>query len=81
MKGNSRKLMWGLTAFLTLVFILVTYMTHRAVPFMMDDIWYSTMLYDESIPIASLSDIVESQVWHYNNWRSEERRVGKECRG
>ena len=68
MKGNSRKLMWGLTAFLTLVFILVTYMTHRAVPFMMDDIWYSTMLYDESIPIASLSDIVESQVWHYNNW-------------
>ena len=68
MKENSRKLMIIMTALLTVVFILVIYMTHRAVPFMMDDLWYSTMLYDESTPITSLFDIVESQIWHYNNW-------------
>lgn len=68
MKEKSRKLMWGMTVFLTAVFLLVIYRTHRAIPFMMDDLWYSTMLYDESIPISSLSDIVKSQIWHYNNW-------------
>lgn len=68
MREKSRKLMWGMTVFLTAVFLLVIYRTHREIPFMMDDLWYSTMLYDESIPISSLSDIVKSQIWHYNNW-------------
>lgn len=35
---------------------------------MMDDLWYSTMLFDEATPIASFSDIIKSQVWHYFNW-------------
>lgn len=48
--------------------ILVMYMTHRALPFMMDDLWYSTMLYDEETLITSFSDIIESQIWHYYNW-------------
>ena len=43
------------------------YVTHRAVPFMMDDLWYSTMLSDET-PITSFADIITSQIWHYNNW-------------
>jgi hypothetical protein len=42
-------------------------MTHRAVPFMMDDLWYSTKLSNEE-PIHNLKDIIESQIWHYNNW-------------
>ena len=67
MKERSRKIMWGVTGILILVYVLVVYKTHRAVPFMMDDLWYSTMLWDDT-PIASLSDIVKSQVWHYNNW-------------
>lgn len=68
MKEESHKLMIIMTALLTTAFVLVIYITHRAVPFMMDDLWYSTMLYDESIPITSLSDIIKSQIWHYNNW-------------
>lgn len=52
---------------LLLLSIVVIYMTHRAVPFMMDDLWYSTLL-SEDTPIASFSDIVKSQVWHYFNW-------------
>ncbi len=49
------------------VFTVAVYLTHRAIPFMMDDIWYSTMLSDDT-PIASFADIVKSQIWHYNNW-------------
>lgn len=48
--------------------VLVVYMTNRYIPFMMDDLWYSTILSDDSIPIASFRDIVRSQIWHYQNW-------------
>lgn len=67
MKERSCKIMYGITVVLILVSILVMYKTHRAVPFMMDDQWYSTILSD-STPIASFSDIVKSQIWHYHNW-------------
>ena len=67
MKERSRKVMWGITAALLFVSVLVIYKTHRALPFMMDDQWYSTMLWDET-PISSFADIVKSQIWHYNNW-------------
>ena len=66
-KERQQKAMWGITGALILISILVMYKTHRAVPFMMDDLWYATMLSDET-PISSFSDIVKSQIWHYNNW-------------
>lgn len=56
-----------LSGVLLAVSVFVIYKTHRAVPFMMDDLWYSTLL-SEDTPIASFSDIVRSQVWHYVNW-------------
>lgn len=34
---------------------------------MMDDLWYSTNLVTGN-PLSSLTDIVNSQVWHYLNW-------------
>lgn len=49
------------------VSVVILYVTHRAVPFMMDDLWYSTMLSSEE-PITSLGDIIQSQIWHYHNW-------------
>lgn len=52
---------------LLLVSVGVVYVTHRAVPFMMDDLWYSTVLSSEE-PLASFGDIVQSQIWHYHNW-------------
>lgn len=67
MKERSCKIMWSITGVMILVSILVMYKTHRAVPFMMDDLWYSTILSD-STPITSFSDIIKSQIWHYNNW-------------
>lgn len=68
MKNRSKKIIYGVTCVLILASILVMYRTHRAVPFMMDDLWYSTMLFDEGTPITSFSDIIESQIWHYHNW-------------
>ena len=56
-----------LSGILLIISILVIYLTHRAIPFMMDDLWYSTLL-SEDTPIASFSDIVRSQIWHYFNW-------------
>lgn len=67
MREKTDKIMWVLSGALLLVSVFVIYETNRLVPFMMDDLWYSTMLYDET-PITSLADIVKSQIWHYNNW-------------
>lgn len=67
MKTKSRRIMWIATGILTVVSAIVLHMTHRRVPFMMDDLWYSTMLSNDT-PIASLADIVKSQVWHYSHW-------------
>lgn len=47
--------------------LVLVYLVNRAVPFMMDDEWYSTILSSDK-PICSLSDIFNAQVWHYNNW-------------
>ncbi len=55
------------TTVLMLLSIILLYITHRAVPFMMDDLWYSTNL-STGEPISSLWDIIESQIWHYHNW-------------
>ena len=58
-----------------IITVVVVFVTHRAVPFMMDDLWYSTNLsvgstadYPAGVHISNLKDIWESQVWHYFNW-------------
>lgn len=66
-ENKKYRKLWIASCILTLVSICVMYMTHRAVPFMMDDLWYSTKLSSEE-PIKNLKDIVESQIWHYFNW-------------
>ena len=43
------------------------FLLHRATPFMMDDEWYSTNLATGQ-PLQNFSDIIESQIWHFNNW-------------
>ena len=67
MKEKYGKRMWIATCVLMAVSLLVMYVTHRDVHFQMDDLWYSTMLFDDT-PLSSFGDIVVSQIWHYNNW-------------
>ena len=44
MTEKGRKTMWILTGGMMALLLLVMFVTHRSIPFMMDDIWYSTML-------------------------------------
>lgn len=67
MEEKKNRIIWICSAVLMLISMYVIYITHRAVPFMMDDDWYSTNL-STGEPLASLKDIPESQVWHYLNW-------------
>ncbi len=66
-KRYKHQLLWTMAILLPILTAIVLYMTHKVVPFMMDDLWYSTMLFSEE-PIQNLADIIESQKWHYFNW-------------
>ncbi len=55
---------WGVLLVIGLVCI---WKMQRAVPLMMDDEWYSTVLFEER-PLSSLKDICQAQIWHYNHW-------------
>lgn len=67
MKLNKEKVTVIMFAVLSLVTAVVIYMQHTKIPFMMDDLWYQTKLSSDE-PITSFKDIIDSQVWHYNNW-------------
>lgn len=65
-KGNITKS----TVFRWILFIIglaIVWQTQREVPLMMDDEWYSTILSAET-PLSGFGDIVQAQIWHYNNW-------------
>lgn len=66
---NNKKILTNIIIFIFFIItIAVIFVTHRAVPFMMDDLWYSTILSDENVPLSGLGDIFEAQRWHYLNW-------------
>ncbi len=69
MKTGKKKVpgLQAVSCLLMVLSVVVVFVTHREVSFMMDDLWYSTVLYEDS-PLSSLRDIVSAQIWHYNNW-------------
>ncbi|MCR5739186.1 MAG: DUF6056 family protein [Lachnospiraceae bacterium] len=46
---------------------LLLFFSNAHVPFMMDDLWYSTDL-TTGLKLQGLSDVIHSQIWHYNYW-------------
>lgn len=66
-KEKKYLILWVAVGILMVLSVVVMYKTHRAVPFMMDDLWYATKLSSQE-PITNFPDIVESQIWHYLNW-------------
>lgn len=56
-----------LTAAGILILAAAEWFSHRQVPFMMDDLWYSTNLATGEA-LRGLGDVAESQVWHFLNW-------------
>jgi len=51
----------------TLVFAVLEFMLHRKVIFMKDDLWYITNIATGG-PLKGISDVLESQTWHFMNW-------------
>ena len=52
---------------MTVLAALLLYFSNVKIPFMMDDLWYSTDLRDGSA-LDGIGDVFGSQVWHYLNW-------------
>jgi hypothetical protein len=52
---------------LMLIFVFLLYLCNHLIIFMQDDLWYWTNLVTGE-RISSVGDIVQSQVWHYQNW-------------
>lgn len=63
MKKKSQTVLFGLL----IVSFLLVWIAHIAYPLEADDFFYITNLVTGA-PLSSLSDIWESQVWHYFNW-------------
>lgn len=66
MKKTDKKI----TAFALILFVIsavLVYFVNHYIPFMMDDEWYSTLLYSDE-KIDSLSDVINAQIWHWHNW-------------
>lgn len=49
------------------ILAVIEFLVHRSIPFMMDDLWYSTNLVTGE-KLQGISDIIESQIWHFFNW-------------
>ncbi len=60
--GNKAFYLIGFIVLLILQFIM-----HRLIPFMMDDLWYSTNLATKQ-PLTGILDVIESQIWHFHHW-------------
>ncbi len=68
MMKNNKTVLSKIFIFIFAAVTLVTvFLTHRAVPFMMDDLWYSTILASDK-PLSGIGDIPMAQLWHYLNW-------------
>ena len=52
---------------LSVAAVCMLFYANVSVPFMMDDIWYSTNLATGNT-LSCFGDVIESQVWHYLNW-------------
>ena len=67
MQEKQKKIIrWSSLALLA-VTALIVWRVNYEIGFMMDDEWYSTVLYADT-PIRNLNDIIRAQIWHYFNW-------------
>ena len=66
-KSSKKYFPYCLTGIGLLILLFLQFLLHRVTPFMRDDFWYSTNLATGE-PVTGISDIIQSQVWHYFNW-------------
>lgn len=67
MQEKQKKIIrWSSLVLILFTTVSVWYLNYLT-DFMMDDEWYSTLLYSDA-PIQNISDIIHAQIWHYFNW-------------
>ncbi len=67
MQEKQKKIIrWSSLVLILVTTVSVWYLNYLT-DFMMDDEWYSTLLYSDT-PIQNISDILHAQIWHYFNW-------------
>ena len=67
MQEKQKKAIRWISLVLIVLTALIVWRVNYEIEFMMDDEWYSTVLYADT-PIRNLSDIIRAQIWHYFNW-------------
>lgn len=67
MQEKQKKIIHWASLVLLAATTLIVWRVNYEIGFMMDDEWYSTVLYADT-PIQNLSDIIHAQIWHYFNW-------------
>ena len=67
MQEKQKKIIRWVSLILIALTALIVWRVNYEIDFMMDDEWYSTVLYADT-PIRNLSDIIRAQIWHYFNW-------------
>lgn len=67
MQEKQKKAIRWISPVLIALTALIVWRVNYEIEFMMDDEWYSTVLYADT-PIRNLSDIIRAQIWHYFNW-------------
>ena len=67
MQEKQKKAIRWISLVLIALTALIVWRVNYEIEFMMDDEWYSTVLYADT-PIRNLSDIIRAQIWHYFNW-------------
>lgn len=64
---KQKKIIGWLSLALIILTGVIVWRVNYEIDFMMDDEWYSTLLYADT-PIRNFSDIISAQIWHYFNW-------------
>lgn len=65
---KNKKLLGDISCILIIgILVVLMFLLHDHIVFMMDDEWYSTNLATGEV-LTGLSDVIESQKWHYYQW-------------
>ena len=67
MQEKQKKIIRRSSLVLILFTTVMIWYANYLTDFMMDDEWYSTLLYADT-PIQNIRDIIHAQIWHYFNW-------------
>lgn len=67
MQEKQKKIIRWISLALIVLTGIIVWRVNYEIDFMMDDDWYSTLLYEDT-PIRNLSDVIHAQIWHYFNW-------------